>query len=206
MSIWNGAMPLIGESVFDGVLNLVDHQVCVADLENLTRWVTKLVGSGPQRVVVCADDPGYASRVHVGFGLGGQARALTTVTGHPLPPVLTAPGVDVSRPDELGLILDGHDSPLARLAAAVKLLAVPLPGKPWPYRYEISLVVEWLRGLASSATFAQADALGEVIVDQMKARYGSSGAATAEMAPEDVPLAIATNVLRQLATQCPTGQ
>jgi hypothetical protein len=72
VSIWNGAMPLIGGIVFDGVLDVLEHQVCVADLENITRWIIRLGKSGPQRVVVCADDPGYASRVHVGFGLGDQ--------------------------------------------------------------------------------------------------------------------------------------
>jgi hypothetical protein len=78
VSIWNGAMPVIGGIVFDGVLDVLEHQVCVADLENLTRWVIRLGKSGPQRVVVCADDPGYASRVHVGFGLGDQVCTLTT--------------------------------------------------------------------------------------------------------------------------------
>jgi hypothetical protein len=199
VSVWNGAMPLIGGIVFDGVLDVLEHQVCVADLENITRWIKRLGKSGPQRVVVCADDPGYASRVHVGFGLGDQICALTTVAGHPLPAVLTASDGQLSRPAELGLILDGHDSPLARLAAAIKLLAVPVEGKPWPYRYEIGLVVEWLRGLGSSVSFAQAQALGEEIADRMKAGYGSSGATATDGIPDDVALAIATLVLGRIA-------
>jgi hypothetical protein len=199
VSIWDGAMPLIGEIVFDGVLEVLEHQVCVADLENLTRWIIRLGRSGPQRVVVCADDPGYASRVQVGFGLGDQVCALTTVAGHPLPAVRTASDGDLSRPAELGLLLDGHDSPLALLAAAIKLLAVPVGDQPWPYRYEIRLLVEWLRGLSSSVSLAQAQALGEELADRIQAGYGSGGATSTDSVPDDVPLAIATHVLDRIA-------
>ena len=48
-------MPVIGGIVFDGVLEVLEHQVCVADLENITRWIRRLGKSGPQRVVICAD-------------------------------------------------------------------------------------------------------------------------------------------------------
>ncbi|WP_150130406.1 hypothetical protein [Streptomyces sp. 150FB] len=123
VSIWNCAMPVIGDVVFDGVLNVEGSRVCVADVENLTRWVTGLVPSGSQRVVVCVDDPGRASRVHVGFGLGDRSLPLTAVARHPLLLVRVAPEGQLLRPNELGLILDGHDSPLARLAAAIKVLA-----------------------------------------------------------------------------------
>jgi hypothetical protein len=201
VSIWNGAMPVIGGIVFDGVLEVLEHQVCVADLENITRWIKRLEKSGLQRVVVCVDDPGYASRVHVGFGLGDHVCALTAVAGHPLPAVRTASDGDLSRPAELGLILDGHDSAVARLAAAMKLLAVPIGDKPWPYPYDIRLLVEWLRGLESSVSFAHAQALGEEIADRMKAGYGSSGVTDMDGIPDNVPLAIATHVLDRIAVR-----
>ncbi|AWW35720.1 hypothetical protein [Streptomyces cadmiisoli] len=169
VSIWHGAMPVIGDVVFDGVLNVEGSRVCVADLENLTRWVNRTVVSGSQRVVVCVDDPDHASRVHVGFGLGDRSLALTAVARHPLPAVRVAPDGQLLRPNELGLILDGHDSPLARLAAAIKLLALPADDKPWPNRYCIGLVTEWLRGLASRISFAEAETLGQEIADRLRA-------------------------------------
>jgi hypothetical protein len=169
VSIWDRAMPLIGDVVFDGVLNVEGSRVCVADVENLTRWITRLVGSGSQRVVVCVDDPGHASLVHVGFGLGDQSVALTAVAHHPLPVVRVAPDGQLLRPNELGLILDGHDSPLARLAAAIKVLALPVEDRPWPNPYYIRLVTEWLRGLASRVSLTEAEALGQEIADRLRA-------------------------------------
>ncbi|MFB6776441.1 hypothetical protein ACFCX0_03195 [Streptomyces sp. NPDC056352] len=168
VSVWNGAMPIIGNIVFDGVLN-VEDRVCVVDLEDLTRWITRLIEPGPQRVVVCADDPGHASRVHVGFELSDQVLELTAVARHPLPPVMAAPDGALHRTTELGLILDGHDSPLARLAAAIKVLAAALEDEPRPYPYYVRLVTEWLRGLAGHVRLAQAEALGREIADRLRA-------------------------------------
>ncbi|MFF1837983.1 hypothetical protein ACFVXE_27795 [Streptomyces sp. NPDC058231] len=168
VSIWNRAMPAIGDVVFDGVLNVEGSRVCVSDVENLTRWVTQLVRSGSQRVVVYVDDPGHASRVHVGFGLGDRSLALTAVTNHPLPLVRVAPDGQLLRPNELGLILDGHDSPLARLAAAIKVLALPVDDRPWPNPYYIRLVTQWLRGLDSRVSLAEAEALGQEIAGRLR--------------------------------------
>ncbi|MFI0960197.1 hypothetical protein ACH4S8_02080 [Streptomyces sp. NPDC021080] len=196
VSIWKGAMPVIGAVVFDGVLDVEQSQVCVADVENLTRWVTRLVAAGPQRVVVCVDDPGRASRVHVGFGLGDQVRELTAVARHPLPPVMAAPGGSLHRADELGLILDGHDSPLARLAAAVKVLAAPIEDGPWPRPYYVCLVTEWLRGLAAHVRFAQAEALGREMADRVRA----DRAADAHGIDDESAWALATDVMGRLGT------
>ncbi|MFG2023643.1 hypothetical protein [Streptomyces sp. NPDC048825] len=173
VSVWKRAMPLIGEIVFDGELDVEQSQVCVADLENLTRWITRLVATGSQRVVVCVDDPGRASRVQVGFGLGDQVLELTAVACHPLPSVLAAPDGALSTPTELGLILDGHDSPFSRLAAAIKVLAAPIEDGPWPRPYYVTLVTEWLRGLASHISIAQAETFGQEIADHLRATAGT---------------------------------
>ncbi|MFF2958463.1 hypothetical protein ACFVT1_05980 [Streptomyces sp. NPDC057963] len=169
VSIWNRAMPVMGDDVFDGVLNVEGSRVCVADAENLTRWVTGLVSSGSQRVVLCVDDPGRASRVCVGFGSGDRSLPVTAVAQHPLPLVRVAPEGQLLRPNELGPVLDGHDSPLARLAAAIKVLALPVEGRPWPNPFCIRLMVEWLRGLASGVFVAQAEALGHETAARLSA-------------------------------------
>ena len=127
VTIWESAMPLIGEVVFDGQLEVAGSQLSIGDLEELTRLTMQVGESGPQRIVVCVDDPGYASRVGIGFDLGEQVATLTSVAGHPLPPVLLSAKGELSWSEEFGLILDGHDAPRARLAAAIKLMPVPGP-------------------------------------------------------------------------------
>lgn len=128
VTIWESAMPLIGEIVFDGQLEVAESQLSIGDLEELTRLTMQVGESGPQRIVVCVDDPGYASRVSIGFDLGSEVAGLTSVAGHPLPPVLLSAKGELSWSEEFGLILDGHDAPRARLAAAIKLM--PVPGLP----------------------------------------------------------------------------
>jgi hypothetical protein len=131
VTIWESAMPLIGEVVFDGQLEVAGSQLSIGDLEELTRFTMQVGESGPQRIVVCVDDPGYASRVSIGFDLGEQVATLTSAAGHPLPPVLLSAKGELSWSEEFGLILDGHDAPRARLAAAIKLMPVPgLPAAP----------------------------------------------------------------------------
>jgi hypothetical protein len=39
VSFWSGAMPLLGELVFDGDLDLEDNRICVADLEYINQWI-----------------------------------------------------------------------------------------------------------------------------------------------------------------------
>jgi hypothetical protein len=91
-------MPHLGAVVFDGELDLMDHTLWVGDIERLTSYTTKLVDStGVQRVVVCVDQPGRASRIHVGLNLD-EVTALVPVPGHPLPEVLPADPADGSFP------------------------------------------------------------------------------------------------------------
>ncbi|MFE3942713.1 hypothetical protein ACFXPV_12705 [Streptomyces sp. NPDC059118] len=67
---------------------------------------------------------------------------MTAVAQHPLPLVRVASEGQSLRPNELGLALDGHGSPLARLAAAIKVLALPVEDRPWPNPFCIRLMVE----------------------------------------------------------------
>jgi hypothetical protein len=176
VALWRDAMPIIGPVVFDGELDIIDHRVCIFDIENLTWWTHRVSPDGPQRVVVCVDEPMRASRVHVGFGLGAEERELTAVNGYPLQRVRVADGADLSGANELGLILDGSDRPIARLAAALMVFRSLDDGKAW----RIHPVVEWLRGLGTEE--GRAHELGEAL-----------------RSSDEDPLAAATHVLRGLA-------
>jgi hypothetical protein len=191
-SVWESAMPLVGEIVFDDEFDPLNGELQIGDLEQASALVMDMGETGPLRVVVCVDEPGYASRVHIGFDIGDRRISLPTVAGHPLPPVLvSADGEDLSEADLFGLLLDGHDTPLARLAAAVK--AIPVPG------YEetppqLDRIVLWLRGLGGSVRLAEARACGEQIVDRMRAAGDFVGATLADQ----LALEIATDALEQL--------
>jgi hypothetical protein len=172
VSFWSGGMPLLGEVVFDGDLDLDDYRICVGDLEYTNQWIKRIQQSGPQRVIVRVDDPGHASRVHVGLDLGAdpQVHALPSAGEPRLFEVLVAHGHDMSLPNERGLALDGHDSPHARLAAALRLLSSSDPSKPWREGYEAGLIAEWLRWLTLDLDFAAAKSVGQQIQDLVRSR------------------------------------
>ncbi|MFG2039102.1 hypothetical protein [Dactylosporangium sp. NPDC048998] len=163
VSFWSGTMPLPGEIVFDGDLDLDDARICVGDIEGLRRWTQRVGRTGSQRVIVQVDDPGHASRIHVGLDLSPDARVLPLPsTGGPaLFSVLTSEHDGMALPNERGLALDGHDSPHSRLAAAISLLSSPDPAKPWQDKYEATLIAEWLRWLSISLSYPEAEGLGE---------------------------------------------
>ncbi len=191
VAIWSGVMPLVGELVFDGQLDLADHTIWVGDLERLGRWAQRIIQTGVQRVVVCVDDPLHASRVHVGLDIDPQAqvRAVPS-TGLVLFEVLSAETDALARPAELGLVLDGHDVPHARLRTAVGLLSGPDPARPWLERHEIGRVVEWLRWLAPDLGWDRAVALGE----ELRLLVGGARGLDAEVPPGEAAR-IATAVL-----------
>jgi hypothetical protein len=112
VSFWSGAMPMLGELVFDGDLDLDEYRICVGDIERQGRWTQRIGQTGPQRVVVLVDDPGHASRVHVGLNIGRDAVLvpLPSTGGPTLFSVLTSERDGLALPDERGLALDGHDS------------------------------------------------------------------------------------------------
>jgi hypothetical protein len=132
VSFWSGSMPMIGDVVFDGELDLDDYTICVGDIERLGRWTQRIGQTGRQRVIVRVDDPGNASRVNVGLGIGADAhvRPLPAAGGPVLFDVVTSEQHGLSLPTERGLALDGHDSPHARLSTAIRLLSSPDPSKP----------------------------------------------------------------------------
>ena len=191
-TVWESAMPLIGEVVFDDEFDPLNGELEIGDLD-LTCGLTMDLGEeGPQRVVICVDEPGYASRVHVGFDVGDQAVSLPTVAGYPLPPVLVSPaGGELSATEQFGLLLDGHDAPLARLAAAIK--AIPVPGYGDAPSH-LAKIVLWLRGLGGTIRLAEAQACGEQIADRMRAAGDFFGATLADQ----LALEIATDTLERL--------
>jgi hypothetical protein len=191
-TVWESAMPLVGQIVFDDDFDLAEGELTIGDLEQTSDQVMDLAEAGPQRIVVCVDDPGYASRVHIGFDVSDRRVSLPTVAGYTLPPVLvSADGGDLSPADLFGLVLDGHDAPLARLAAAIKAVPVPGYGETPP---DLGKVVQWLRGLGGSVSFTEAQACGEQIADRMRAAGDFVGATVADQ----LALEIATDTLERL--------
>jgi hypothetical protein len=190
-SVWESAMPLVGQIVFDDEFDLSDGELMIGDLDQTSVLTMDLAESGPQRVVVCVDDPGYASRVHIGFDLGDQTISLPTVAGHVLPPVLVGGDGELSADDQFGLLLDGHDAPLARLSAAIK--ALPVPGYDEAPE-DLDKIVQWLRGLGGSVSYTEAQASGEQIADRMRAAGDFVGATLADQ----LAIEIATDTLERL--------
>jgi hypothetical protein len=184
VSFWSRTMPRIGEVIFDGDLDLDDYTICVGDIERLGRWTQRIERTGSQRVVVRVDDPGHASRVHVGLGIGDHVRAVPSRGGFALFDVVTSDPDDVSEPAERGLALDGHDSPHARLSAAIRLLSSPDPAKPWRESYEVDLIVEWLRWLGIELTHAKAAELGTELTRLVHAARSARPDRSNDISPE----------------------
>jgi hypothetical protein len=204
VSFWSGAMPLHGRVVFDGELDLNDYTICGGDLERNSRWLmrtrghgpvgrlpppgsSEAAGTGPQRVIVRVDDPGHASRVQVGLDIGSDPRLHSLPSaGEPrLFDVLVARERDMSLPSERALALDGHDSPHARLTAAIHLLSGPDPSKSWQEGYESNLIAEWLRWLAIDLDFPAAEELGRQLRDLVRSsRSGHDGTVSQQDAAE----------------------
>lgn len=190
-TVWESAMPMVGEIVFDDEFDLSEGELLIGDLDQTSVLMMDLAEAGPQRVIVCVDDPGYASRVHIGFDVSDRTVPLPTVAGHALPPVLVAGDEELSAAEQFGLLLDGHDAPLARLAAAVKAVAVPGYGDTTP---DLDKIVHWLRGLGGGVRYAEAQACGEQIADRMRAAGDFVGATLADQ----LALEIATDTLERL--------
>ena len=190
-TVWESAMPLVGEIVFDGQFDLPDGELMIGDLDQTSVLVMDLAEAGPQRIVVCVDDPGYASRVSIGFDVGDHPVPLPVAAGHPLPPVLVSEGAELTESEIFGLILDDHDAPLARLAAAIK--AIPVPGYgDTPAHFP--RLAHWLRGLSGTIRRSDAEACAEQIADRMRATGDFVGADL----PDQAAVEIATDALERL--------
>jgi hypothetical protein len=199
VSIWSESMPLAGEIVFDGELDLADYTVWVGDLERLGRWAHRIGQNGLQRVVVLVDDPGNASRVHVGLRLGPDARVrpLPSVAGHPLPDVITGQAEELDRLTALGLVLAEHDSPQARLAAAITLIPDPAPDQPGSERFSVREIVEWLRWLGVDLSIDRATELGEEI-RQLRRSHRGAGVGTSGALSDEAAIWIAATILERI--------
>jgi hypothetical protein len=144
---------------------------------------------GDHRITVRVDDEGEASRVMVIRDCADGKGPLTSVRGHELP-LMTMPDGEVLTPvAELGLILETHDLPLARLAAAVKMLLT----RDDLSKNSIRMIVEWLRWLHPTARMADCQALG----DRLSADLAHSPA----LEVDGRSLALARDILVALGTQ-----
>ncbi|GIH16089.1 hypothetical protein [Rugosimonospora africana] len=175
VSVWSRTMPLVGTVVFDGKLDLDDYTICVGDIERLGRWTLRIEQTGVQRVVVLVDDPGHASRVNVGLGIGTEVRAIPSIDGPALFNVLTAQPESLPGSNERGLVLDGHDSPHARLSAAIRLLSESDPARPWLEQYEAENIAEWMRWLGIELSRARAQELGAELTRLVDAARSTAG-------------------------------
>ncbi|WP_432837872.1 hypothetical protein [Dactylosporangium sp. CA-092794] len=187
VSFWSGSMPMLGVLVFDGDLALEDYRICVGDVERLGRWTQRISRSGPQRVIVRVDDPGYASRVYVGLDISAdaQVRPLPASGGPVLFDVLTSERDEMEMPNQRGLALDGHDSPHARLAAAISLLSDRSLIETRQNGYEAAHIAEWLRWLSMDLDQAGAVALGEQLRQLVIAARTANPAGDRTVAPAD---------------------
>jgi hypothetical protein len=150
--------------------------VRVSDVESVrvfsvTTGRSRQTGHG---ISIYADDPDVASRIDVLIDAGDSVARLTAVPGYELPLVRGIPVGGLPPADELGLILDGHDRPLARLTAAVKLVLAARSLSP-PNRaaavnsHRAQLIGEWMRGVAvpmRAADAALASVIDKRVADQ----------------------------------------
>ncbi|MEU7753699.1 hypothetical protein [Micromonospora sp. NPDC049171] len=205
VSIWSGTMPLVGHLVFDGELDLDDYTICVGDIERLGRWTQRIGQTGVQRVIVRVDDPGNASRVNVGLSISERARVQTLPShvGPALFDVLTSEREGMALPDARGLTLDGHDSPYARLSAAIMLLSRPDPAKPWLERCETEGIIEWLRWLGVELGRPRAEEIGTDI--QRLVRVAHEEEPCVSGIPPHIAGRIARNVLAAIAQEPTTA-
>ncbi|WP_433354484.1 hypothetical protein ACQPYV_28630 [Micromonospora saelicesensis] len=161
--LWDGVGPRRGVEVAATRLELSDQHLSIFDIERigLHSFATGRSGAVPIRVWV--DDPGCASRVDILIGEDGDERELTSVAGRPLSSVTVSSGAEMEVADELGLILSGHDSPLGRLAAAIKLISTAPVARPAILDSRIDQVVEWSRWLNPQQSLARSRELGEFV-------------------------------------------
>lgn len=199
VSLWRGAMPVIGECVYQGTLTIEKQRIWIEDLERLNRYVKQIGLTGPQPITVYADDPGYASRVHFGLGLGAVPHRvpMTAVDGHPLPEILVSPEEPLVQINELGLIFDDFDSPLARLAGALKLISRPRPdARSFPDDYELNtMMAEWLRRLAWNLPLERSRQLCLGARDQIAAKQPIEGTFALS---DEAALTLASDILGRI--------
>ena len=161
--LWSGVGPRVGDGVVAARLELSSQHLFVFDLEkiNVHSFATGKLGEIPVKISV--DDPGFASRVDILIGEEGGERELTSVAGYPLFPVTVGSGAEMEVADELDLILSGHDLPLNRLAAAIKLILTAPSARPAILDSRMDQVVEWSRWLTSQQSVGRSQELGRFL-------------------------------------------
>ena len=161
--LWSGAGPRVGEDVVRARLDLSGQHLFVFDIEKISvhSFATGKLGELPIKISV--DDPGLASRVDILIGEEIGGRELTSVAGYPLFSVTVTSGVELEAADELGLILSGHDLPLNRLAAAVKLILATPAARPAILDSRIDQMVEWSRWLTPQQSVDHSRELGRFL-------------------------------------------
>jgi hypothetical protein len=167
VSLWKEAGPRIGHIVFDDDIAFPDSTVAVFDVEGLSRFTATIGLSGHHRVTISVDDPGFASRIDVIFDAGPNTQALTAVPEFPLFDVSLPAGRGLGTSNELALILSGHDSPMSRLAAAMKLIGESRASRPAIRLAWIRKVAEWIRWLNPRQSHAESRLLGDVIGERL---------------------------------------
>ncbi|MFK4246136.1 hypothetical protein ACI2KV_24980 [Micromonospora chokoriensis] len=165
--IWDAVGPLVGESVIAARLKLHNPHLCVFDIEKISAHSFYLGRTGEIPIRVMVDDPGFASRVDVLVGVGSEERELTCVAGYPLFPVAVSSGVELEVADELDLILSGHDLPLSRLAAAIKLILSAPVVRPAIQESRTAQLAEWSRWLTPQQSIGRSRELGRFLHDEI---------------------------------------
>ncbi|MEV6964412.1 hypothetical protein AB0M47_04785 [Hamadaea sp. NPDC051192] len=191
VSVWKEVGPRTGQIVFDGGIVLADRAVAVFDVEGLSRFTATIGASGHHHVTISVDGPGVASRIDVIFEAGSETRALTAAHGYPLFDVSVPLSSGLGVSDELALILSGHDSPMNRLAAAIKLIGESSAPRPAIRSFWVRMIVEWIRWLSPQQSHAESRLLGAMIEERL------TGDAAHEM--DALAVELASELLRRTA-------
>jgi hypothetical protein len=175
--LWTGAMPAVGEVIFDGKLHLPDSKVRIFDLM-ASNFLTKDLHSPNPHLLVRVDEPGNAARIDVGVNLGRDLYTLRTAPGHPLPSLISSTAYLESTAAEFGEILGDRDAAEARLAAAILLLVEREEFERLEWR--VDRLREWIRLLSRSLPYQDAvDLAAGIVEDVREFRLSAEGQVTA---------------------------
>lgn len=161
--LWNGIGPRVGAEVVAARLDLSSQYLLVFDIEKIGVHSFAAGRLGTIPITVSVDDPGFASRVDVLIGEAGEERELTSAAGYPLFSVTVTSDMEMEAADELDLILSGHDLPLSRLAAAIKLISIFPAARPAILDSRINQIVEWSRWLSPWQSVDRSHELGRFL-------------------------------------------
>jgi hypothetical protein len=197
VTVWKEVGPRVGKVVFSGELSLREGFISVADVECLSTLKVPIGTPNRRAAVILVDDPGWASRVDMVVDAGPNIRSLTAVPGLPIFDVSLPASGEFGPSDELGLILSGHDIPVNRLAAAIKLIAESSAARPAIKSFRIRMVVEWVRWLSPELPLSLSRSLGAYIEERL--------AQMIDKPIDEQAAAIATEVLQETTSRRDPG-